>query len=150
MQGAPPRNEVTWDSAISTLQSMFPSACCAAAVTPQRARHAAGNSSNLPPRPRRLRRSHMPLCPPPAPAAYDLAVLETFLDLNRGKMETTVEQLLAMDSSAPAAGAPSAAPPPQSPIDCTVAGACGEVVVGTFVPFGATHLRMTELPWAPV
>jgi hypothetical protein len=44
----------------------------------------------------------------------------------------------------------SAAPPPQSPIDCTVAGACGEMVVGTFVPFGATHLRMTELPWAPM
>jgi len=42
----------------------------------------------------------------------------------------------------------SAQPPPQSPVDCTVAGACGELVLGNFVPFGATHLRMTELPWS--
>jgi hypothetical protein len=41
----------------------------------------------------------------------------------------------------------SALPPPQSPVDCSAAGACGEPVLGTFVPFGTTHLRMTELPW---
>ena len=70
----PPRNEVTWESAIASLQAMFPT--------------------------------------------YDLAVIETFLELNRGKVETTVEQLLAMDAggggappAAAAAGAP--APPPQ-------------------------------------
>jgi hypothetical protein len=40
----------------------------------------------------------------------------------------------------------SAQPPPQSPVDCSQGG-CGELVVGTFVPFGTTHLRMTELPW---
>jgi hypothetical protein len=43
----------------------------------------------------------------------------------------------------------SAQPPPQSPVDCSAAGAaCGPVVQGIFVPFGSTHLRMTELPWA--
>ena len=41
----------------------------------------------------------------------------------------------------------SALPPPASPVDCSAAGACGELVLGTFVPFGTTHLRMTELPW---
>jgi hypothetical protein len=41
----------------------------------------------------------------------------------------------------------SAAPPPASPVDCTVAGACGSPYTATLVPYGATHLRMSELPW---
>jgi hypothetical protein len=38
----------------------------------------------------------------------------------------------------------SAAPPPMSPVDCSN---CGPLAKGIFVPFGSTHLRMTELPW---
>lgn len=41
----------------------------------------------------------------------------------------------------------SAAPPPQSPYDCAAAGACADAVPVVLTPFGATHLRMTELPW---
>ena len=41
----------------------------------------------------------------------------------------------------------SAAPPPSSPVDCTAQGACGAPYLATFVPYGATHLRMAELPW---
>ena len=41
----------------------------------------------------------------------------------------------------------SAAPPPQSPIDCTVNGACGPVVTVKLVPFGTTHLRITQMPY---
>ena len=44
----------------------------------------------------------------------------------------------------------SAAPPPQSPVDCAQAGACGDVAAVTLTPFGSTHLRMTELPWTRV
>jgi hypothetical protein len=41
----------------------------------------------------------------------------------------------------------SAAPPPQSPIDCTVQGACGDLIDVTLVPYGTTHLRITEIPY---
>jgi len=40
----------------------------------------------------------------------------------------------------------SAAPPPQSPIDCNVNGACGPVVTVKLVPYGTTHLRITQMP----
>ena len=40
-----------------------------------------------------------------------------------------------------------AAPPPSSPVDCTAAGSCSDAFLATWVPFGATHLRMAELPW---
>jgi len=40
-----------------------------------------------------------------------------------------------------------AAPPPASPVDCSAAGACGPAYVATWVPYGATHLRMSVLPW---
>ena len=40
-----------------------------------------------------------------------------------------------------------AAPPPASPVDCTATGSCGSPYTATFVPYGATHLRMAELPW---
>jgi len=40
-----------------------------------------------------------------------------------------------------------AAPPPSSPVACDATGACGPVYPATFVPYGATHLRMSELPW---
>lgn len=40
-----------------------------------------------------------------------------------------------------------AAPPPPSPVDCSAPGACGEARTVTLVPYGSTHLRMTELPW---
>ena len=40
-----------------------------------------------------------------------------------------------------------AAPPPASPVDCSGSGACSAPYVATFVPYGATHLRMAELPW---
>jgi hypothetical protein len=43
----------------------------------------------------------------------------------------------------------SAAPPPQSPLDCSAVGASGDAVTVSLTPFGATHLRMTELPWTP-
>ncbi len=41
----------------------------------------------------------------------------------------------------------SAMPPPQSPVDCSAAGACGGIVTVTLVPFGTTHLRISEIPW---
>ena len=41
----------------------------------------------------------------------------------------------------------SAAPPPVSPIDCSGAGACGTPIKALLVPFGTTHLRMTEMPF---
>ena len=42
----------------------------------------------------------------------------------------------------------SAAPPPSSPIDCgAVAGGCGPEVPITLVPYGSTHLRMTQMPF---
>lgn len=41
----------------------------------------------------------------------------------------------------------SAAPPPQSPVDCAAPGACSPATQVVLTPFGATHLRMTELPW---
>jgi hypothetical protein len=41
-----------------------------------------------------------------------------------------------------------AAPPPASPVDCSAAGSCSAPFLATFVPYGATHLRMAELPWA--
>lgn len=44
----------------------------------------------------------------------------------------------------------SAAPPPSSPVDCSPSGACGDVYTATFVPFGATHLRISQLPYTPV
>ena len=40
-----------------------------------------------------------------------------------------------------------AAPPPSSPVNCDDAAACGPIYTATFVPYGATHLRMSELPW---
>jgi hypothetical protein len=40
-----------------------------------------------------------------------------------------------------------AAPPPASPVDCSAALACGAPYLATFVPYGATHLRMAELPF---
>ncbi len=40
-----------------------------------------------------------------------------------------------------------AAPPPASPVDCSAALACGAPYIATFVPYGATHLRMAELPF---
>jgi hypothetical protein len=43
-----------------------------------------------------------------------------------------------------------AAPPPASPVDCSAPGSCGEPYTATFVPYGATHLRMTQLPWTAV
>jgi len=39
------------------------------------------------------------------------------------------------------------APPPASPVDCSAPGACGAPYLATFVPYGATHLRMSELPF---
>ena len=41
----------------------------------------------------------------------------------------------------------SAASPPQSPVDCSVAGTCGDEVPVTLVPFGSTLLRVAALPW---
>ena len=42
----------------------------------------------------------------------------------------------------------SAAPPPASPVDCAaVAGGCGPGRAIKMVPYGSTHLRMTELPY---
>ena len=41
----------------------------------------------------------------------------------------------------------SAAPPPASPVDCSAAGACGDPVKVLLVPYGTTHLRMTEMPY---
>ena len=43
-----------------------------------------------------------------------------------------------------------AAPPPASPVDCSKPGSCGEPYLATFVPYGATHLRMTQLPYTGV
>ena len=43
-----------------------------------------------------------------------------------------------------------AQPPPASPVDCSAAGSCGDVYLATFVPYGATHLRMTQLPYTAV
>lgn len=36
--------------------------------------------------------------------------------------------------------------PPTSPVDCSGAGACGSEITVTLIPFGSTHLRLTELP----
>lgn len=41
----------------------------------------------------------------------------------------------------------SAQPPPASPVDCSVAGACGNLIDVVLVPYGTTHLRVTELPY---
>lgn len=41
----------------------------------------------------------------------------------------------------------SAAPPPESPVDCSAPGACGAAVDVILVPYGTTHLRMTEMPF---
>jgi uncharacterized protein len=41
----------------------------------------------------------------------------------------------------------SAAPPPASPVDCSAPGSCGPEIAVTLVPFGSTHLRMTEVPY---
>jgi hypothetical protein len=41
----------------------------------------------------------------------------------------------------------SAAPPPASPVDCSAAGACGPTLPVTLVPYGTTHLRMTQVPY---
>ena len=44
----------------------------------------------------------------------------------------------------------SAAPPPASPVNCGGGGGgvpCGAPYLATFVPYGATHLRISELPW---
>ena len=41
----------------------------------------------------------------------------------------------------------SAAPPPASPVNCAAAGACGAPKAVLLVPFGTTHLRMTQLPY---
>jgi uncharacterized protein len=42
----------------------------------------------------------------------------------------------------------SASPPPASPVDCTTQpGACGAPIDVLLVPYGSTHLRMTELPY---
>jgi hypothetical protein len=38
--------------------------------------------------------------------------------------------------------------PPVSPVNCaTVKGGCGNEITVTLVPFGATHIRLTELPY---
>ena len=38
--------------------------------------------------------------------------------------------------------------PPASPVNCaTVKGGCGNEITVTLVPFGATHIRLTELPY---
>ena len=41
----------------------------------------------------------------------------------------------------------SAQPPPASPIDCSVSGACGTPIDIVLVPYGTTHLRVTEIPY---
>lgn len=41
----------------------------------------------------------------------------------------------------------SAATPPDSPVNCAAAGACGEEVAVTLVPYGTTLLRVAALPW---
>ncbi len=41
----------------------------------------------------------------------------------------------------------SATAPPQSPVDCSASGACGDVETVTLVPFGATLLRVAVIPW---
>lgn len=41
----------------------------------------------------------------------------------------------------------SAAPPPASPVDCSAPGACGQPIDVVLVPYGTTHLRMTEMPY---
>lgn len=38
--------------------------------------------------------------------------------------------------------------PPTSPVNCaTISGGCGNEVTVTLVPFGATHIRLTEMPF---
>jgi len=40
--------------------------------------------------------------------------------------------------------------PPASPLDCgAAAGQCGPVVNLTLVPYGATNIRLSALPWTP-
>ena len=45
-------------------------------------------------------------------------------------------------------GTNAAEEPPRSPIECkTVKGGCGQETTVTLVPYGATNLRMSGLPW---
>jgi uncharacterized protein len=41
----------------------------------------------------------------------------------------------------------SASPPPVSPVNCSTPGVCGPEIAVTLVPFGSTHLRITEVPY---
>jgi hypothetical protein len=41
-----------------------------------------------------------------------------------------------------------AAPPPESPVACAVAGACGAPMDVMLVPHGATNVRVAALPWS--
>jgi len=58
------------------------------------------------------------------------------------ELTATVRQVAAWGLASNAA-----APPPASPVDCSAPGACGAPYLATFVPYGATHLRMAELPF---
>jgi hypothetical protein len=47
----------------------------------------------------------------------------------------------------PAADGAAASAPPPSPVDCAAPGACGAPFAVRLVPIGATHIRMSVLPW---
>jgi hypothetical protein len=59
------------------------------------------------------------------------------------ELTASVSQVAGWGMALNAAGAP-----PSSPVDCSASGACSAPYLATWVPYGSTHLRMGELPWA--